>query len=52
MIKNPPASAGEVRDLGSVLGQEGPLGEGLATHCSILAWRIDRGQRSLAAHGP
>ena len=27
------------------LGQEGPLEEGMATHCSILAWRIpmDRG---------
>ena len=22
------------------LSQEGPLEEGLATHCSILAWRI------------
>ena len=22
------------------LGQEGPLGEGMATHSSILAWRI------------
>ena len=27
------------------LGQEDPLEEGMATHCSILAWRIpmDRG---------
>ena len=22
------------------LGQEDPLGEGMATHCRILAWRI------------
>ena len=22
------------------LGQEGPLEKGMATHCSILAWRI------------
>ena len=22
------------------LGQEGPLEEGMATHCNILAWRI------------
>ena len=22
------------------LGQEDPLGEGMATHCSILAWRM------------
>ena len=24
------------------LGQEDPLEEGMATHCSILAWRISR----------
>ena len=29
------------------LGQEDPLKEGMATHSSILAWRI-LGQRSLA----
>ena len=31
------------------LGWEGPLQEGMATHSSILAWRI-HGQRSLAAY--
>ena len=35
-----PASAGDVRDMGSTLGLEGLLEEGLATHSSILAWRI------------
>ena len=43
MIKNLPASAGEARDIGSILrslGQEDPLEEGIATHSSILAWRI------------
>ena len=25
VLKNPPANAGDVRDLGSVLGQEDPL---------------------------
>ena len=35
-IKNPPANAGYVR----VAGQEDPLEEGMATHSSILAWRI------------
>ena len=40
MIKNPPANAGDVRDLGSITGWEDPLEEGMATHCSILAWRI------------
>ena len=33
------------------LGQEEPLGEGMATHSSILAWRI-HGQRSLVAYSP
>ena len=28
--------------LGSILGQEDPLEEGMATHSSILAWRIPR----------
>ena len=42
MIKNPPANAGDIRDVGSVphLGQEDPLEEGTAAHSSILAWRI------------
>ena len=40
VIKNPPASAGEIRDLGSIPGSEDPLEEGVATHSSILAWRI------------
>ena len=42
VIKNPPASAGEIRDLGSIPGSEDPLEEGVATHSSILAWRIPR----------
>ena len=29
-----------VGDLGSTLGGEDPLKEGMATHSSILAWRI------------
>ena len=37
MVKNPPANA-EIQ----VLGQEDPLKEGMATHSSILAWRIPR----------
>ena len=48
MVKNPPANAGDARD-GSCkrqetwvrsLSQEDPLEEGMATHSSILAWRI------------
>ena len=40
MVKNPPADAGDARDLGSIPGQEDPLEEEMATHSSILAWRI------------
>ena len=29
-----------LRDTGSISGQEDPLEEGMATHSSILAWRI------------
>ena len=37
MVKNPPASTGET---GLILGQEDPLEEEMATHSSILAWKI------------
>ena len=45
VVKNMSANEGDVRDTGSIPGQEDPLEEGMATHCSILAWRIpmDRG---------
>ena len=33
-------SAYHAGDLGSVPGWEGPLANGMATHSSILAWRI------------
>ena len=36
-VKNPPANAG---DPGLNLGWEDPLEEGMATHSSVLAWRI------------
>ena len=38
VIKNPPTKAGEKRNAGSI--PEDPLEEGMATHSSILAWRI------------
>ena len=37
VVKNSSADAG---DVGSIPGQEDPLEEGMATHVSILAWRI------------
>ena len=38
MVKNPPANAGDVRDLGSIPGSEDPLEKGKATHSRIPAW--------------
>ena len=40
VIKNLPTNAGDIGDVGSNLGQEDPLEKGMATHSSILAWRI------------
>ena len=40
VVKNLPASAGDVRDMSSIPGLEAPLEEGMAAHSSILAWRI------------
>ena len=40
MVKNPPANAGDTGDGVRSLFREDPLGEGVATHASILAWRI------------
>ena len=43
-VKNPPAMQ-ELEELQvRSLGQEVPLEEGTATHCSILAWRIPRSE--------
>ena len=39
-VKNLPVSAGNLRDAGWILGREDPLEEGIATHFSILGWRI------------
>ena len=41
MIKNPPATR---ETWVWSLDWEGPLEEGMATHSSILAWRIPRGE--------
>ena len=40
VVKNLSASAGDLRDVGSIPGSEDPLKEGMATYNSILAWRI------------
>ena len=40
VVKNPPANAGDVRDGVRSLGLADPLEKGMATHSSVLAWRI------------
>ena len=40
LVKNTPAKAGDRKDADSLPGWEDPLEEGMATHSSILAWRI------------
>ena len=40
VVKNLPANAGDIRDMVQFLGQDDPLEESMATHSSILTWRI------------
>ena len=53
VVKNPPASAGDSRDAGSILGQADPLEQEMATHLSILAMEdfMDRGAWQATVHG-
>ena len=39
-VKNPPAMQATKEARVPSLGQEDPLEEGIATHSSILAWRV------------
>ena len=43
----------ETRDMHSIPGSEDPLEEGVATHSSILAWRIPQTEepRGATVHG-
>ena len=41
-VKNPPVMQGTQEMWVRLLGQEDPLEEGMATHYSILVWRIPR----------
>ena len=53
MIKNAPANTGDIEMQVQSLGQKDPLEEGMATHSSILAWRIpmDKGACCATIHG-
>ena len=47
----PPANAGHMRDMGSILGRKDPPEEDMAIHSSMLVWK-SHGQRSLAGYSP
>ena len=40
VVKNLPANSGDTGDVGSCLGQKDPLEEEIATHSSVLVWKI------------
>ena len=40
MVKNPPANAGDTRDMGLIPGPGRSPGVGNGNHSSILAWKI------------
>ena len=53
VVKNQPAMQEQQETWVQSLGQEDPLEEGLATHSSVLPWRIsmDRGAWWATVHG-
>ena len=40
LVRNLPANAEDIRDVGSTPGSKDTLEKGMATHPSIVAWRI------------
>ena len=50
VVKYLPANARDLSDVHLTPRLEGPLEEGVATHSSVLAWRIP--QRSLVGYSP
>ena len=40
IVKNPPTNAEDIRDAGSIPEWGRSTGGGMATHSSVLAWRI------------
>ena len=51
VVKNLPANAGDLKDAGSIPGQEDPLEEDMTIHTTVLAWEI-HGQKSLVGYSP
>ena len=55
MVKSLPANAGDMRDAGSITGSGRSLEKEMATHSTVLAWRIPRtekpgGLQSMGSH--
>ena len=44
VVKNPPANAGDIGDMGSIPGSEDSLEKGMATPSSVLAWKIQQAE--------
>ena len=51
-VKNLPAYAGNVRDVGVIPGSGRSMEEGMATHSSILAWRIPMNRGAWGRYSP
>ena len=45
-VNNPLVNAGDARNVGSIPGSGRSPGEGMATHSSIVAWRIPWTEKS------
>ena len=52
VVKNPPANAGDIRDVDSICGLGRSLEEGLATQLQYFLPGESHGQRSLAGYSP
>ena len=51
VVKNPPAKAGDIKDMGSSPGLERSPGGGNGNHFPLLAWK-SHGQRNLVGCSP
>ena len=52
LVKNPPAIAGDIRDMGSILGLGRSPGEGHGNPLQYSCLENPHGQRSLAGYSP
>ena len=52
VVKNPPANAGDLEDMGSIPGSGRSPGVGIAAHFNIFAWKnpLDRGAWWITSH--